>query len=434
MKITGGARFIAPNSTMAAQPIVIPCHDAGAGFVAPSSTIAPKANIAPLKVFVMALFMLSLLMVQPLWIHNAGADMGRIHATDAQISEESQKAIILHNLEEEVLILGTDLKADKKTGIIRFIPFPSEPRVRLAEGDPFQAASELIKKQKLMFLMVTKGGTSSRAPVEMAFHEKIGAHDITVIKVNDVSGFRTWVNAFFRDRGLPQKETYPDVEGVAEDYVKRGINYFVFDFVEVDPTSKFIEPIVYRFKSKELYYPLKTSNTFGGSGSIDLIVAAPGTLCPSPPTPYDSCSRLFGDFEFTKTSTSSEVLPSELKSIYGEAADFFKANKAVFTQLIHFSGKYEFQNDILFDLSKALPHAIGYAEEHQGSPWMLPMEDLVKDIKKQCLLKPEKGPCKALFWKYFFDPKSKTCKEFMWGGCDGVVPFETEKDCRELCE
>lgn len=385
-------------------------------------------------VFTIALFILSALMVQPLWTHNACADMGRIHATDAQVSEESQKAIIFHNLEDEALILGADLKADKKTGIIRFIPFPSEPKVSLAVGDPFAAASELIKKKKLKFLMVTKGGTSSGAPVEMTLHEKIGTHDITVIRINDVAGFRTWVNAFFRNKGLPQKEAYPDVEGVAEDYVKRGINYFVFDFVEVSEETRFIEPIIYRFKSKDLYYPLKTSNTFGGHGSIDLIVAAPGTLCPSPSTPYDSCSGLFGDFVFTKTSTSSEVSPSELKSIYPEATDFFKANKAVFTQLIHFSGKYEFQKDIVFDLSKALPHAVGHAEEHQGSPWMLPMEDVVRDIKKQCLLKPDKGPCKALFWKYFFDPKSKTCKEFIWGGCDGVVPFETEKDCKELCE
>ena len=29
---------------------------------------------------------------------------------------------------------------------------------------------------------------------------------------------------------------------------------------------RFIEPVAYRFKSKELYYPLKTSNTFGGQG------------------------------------------------------------------------------------------------------------------------------------------------------------------------
>src|SRR5450631_1855725 len=64
-------------------------------------------------------------------------DMGMIHATDAKVSEDSQKAIIFHNNSEEVLILGTDLKATKNTGVIRFIPFPSEPTVSLAPNASF---------------------------------------------------------------------------------------------------------------------------------------------------------------------------------------------------------------------------------------------------------------------------------------------------------
>ena len=43
----------------------------------------------------------------------AWADMGQIHASDVQVAEDSQKAIILHNFNEEILILGTDLKAEK---------------------------------------------------------------------------------------------------------------------------------------------------------------------------------------------------------------------------------------------------------------------------------------------------------------------------------
>lgn len=61
-------------------------------------------------------------------------------------------------------------------------------------------------------------------------------------------------------------------------------------------------------------------------------------------------------------------------------------------------------------------------------------DKVIKDIKKRCSLKPDKGPCKAIYWKYFFDSESKRCKEFIWGGCDGVVPFEIEADCKKLCE
>lgn len=78
----------------------------------------------------------------------AYADMGRIYVSDEDVtvSEDAQKAIILHNLSEEVLILGTDLKATKKTGIIRFIPFPREPMVSLAPKGVFEHAAAMIKK------------------------------------------------------------------------------------------------------------------------------------------------------------------------------------------------------------------------------------------------------------------------------------------------
>ena len=62
---------------------------------------------------------------------------------------------------------------------------------------------------------------------------------------------------------------------------------------------------------------------------------------------------------------------------------------------------------------------------------------LVKQIGRadtRCDLKPDGGPCKALFWKYYYNPKTKKCEEFSYGGCDGVVPFETKEECRGMCE
>jgi hypothetical protein len=53
--------------------------------------------------------------------------------------------------------------------------------------------------------------------------------------------------------------------------------------------------------------------------------------------------------------------------------------------------------------------------------------------EKKCLQKPGQGPCKGLFERYYFDPQTQTCKRFFWGGCQGVVPFETEEDCRKTC-
>lgn len=46
-----------------------------------------------------------------------------------------------------------------------------------------------------------------------------------------------------------------------------------------------------------------------------------------------------------------------------------------------------------------------------------------------CDLVPDKGNCRAMITKYYFDKEEGKCKEFIWGGCEGIVPFETLEEC-----
>lgn len=50
----------------------------------------------------------------------------------------------------------------------------------------------------------------------------------------------------------------------------------------------------------------------------------------------------------------------------------------------------------------------------------------------KCELEPDSGFCLAAFPKYYFDKEEGKCKVFTWGGCNGVVPFETLEEC-EAC-
>ncbi len=60
--------------------------------------------------------------------------------------------------------------------------------------------------------------------------------------------------------------------------------------------------------------------------------------------------------------------------------------------------------------------------------------EIQPEADNRCSLAPEAGTCKARFIKYYFDAQESICKEFVWGGCDGVVPFETLESCKEICE
>lgn len=55
-----------------------------------------------------------------------------------------------------------------------------------------------------------------------------------------------------------------------------------------------------------------------------------------------------------------------------------------------------------------------------------------RDCKTQCAAEPQVGECEAAIPKYYFDQDAGACREFTWGGCGGVVPFETLEAC-EAC-
>ena len=44
-------------------------------------------------------------------------------------------------------------------------------------------------------------------------------------------------------------------------------------------------------------------------------------------------------------------------------------------------------------------------------------------------LEPEPGHCEAAITRYYYDRDETRCAEFLWGGCGGVVPFETLEEC-----
>ena len=49
-------------------------------------------------------------------------------------------------------------------------------------------------------------------------------------------------------------------------------------------------------------------------------------------------------------------------------------------------------------------------------------------------MKPDPGPCDAIFPMWFFDFTDGTCKQFNYGGCEGNENrFRSKEECERTC-
>lgn len=76
---------------------------------------------------------------------------------------------------------------------------------------------------------------------------------------------------------------------------------------------------------------------------------------------------------------------------------------------------------LAFLIALAAPLALAAGCSHQPA------------LPEACAQKPESGRCRASITRYYFDDRVGECRAFIWGGCDGVAPFETLEDCNAQC-
>jgi hypothetical protein len=232
------------------------------------------------------------LMVTPLLVGVVAADGGMIPlspptpTTDVTVYGPGQKAIIAWNGEEEILILSTDVYTSEDAPVLRFVPLPSNPKaIEKANFSSFEEIERLIRwhepppPSSPHYGYGGSSGSSGSVPgINITFHEKVGAHDITVVEVHNVSEFIQWTEAYVRDQGIAMNVSGGKLEALVYDYIYRDLNFFVFDLIEAGVERKSIEPIRYRFECDFLYYPLKISKLASGYVNIDVFAITNGAI------------------------------------------------------------------------------------------------------------------------------------------------------------
>lgn len=224
------------------------------------------------------------------WSLAAVADRGSIpFKPQVQIFEPNQRAMIAWNEHEEILLLSTDLHASEPTKVLEVMPFPAQPQVKKGDVEVFKKATALIN-QKLNVQPKRRGilGEIDAVPPaaepagEVTFHEKIGAHDVSVTRVREPTQFVEWVEKYLRSNGVDNPTIPAEVKRAVAEYLRDGYEWFVFDVVELDKKPKTNEAIQYRFNTTSLFYPLRISRVGKGETTIDLLILTPHLLSKFP--------------------------------------------------------------------------------------------------------------------------------------------------------
>ena len=191
------------------------------------------------------------------------------------VYEPGQRAIILWNGEEEILLLSTEIRTSQAVSILEVIPLPAEPEVTLGTFETFEKMQRLLVEKTMWKVASGAGYAGIQAPKNAAritFHEQMGAHDIAVVEVLDKDHFVDWVKDFLTHKGADNPQVRPDFLRIIQNYLERDLNWFVFDTIQATDKVGSRQPIQYRFKTDFLYYPLEISSLETGRTNIDLLL------------------------------------------------------------------------------------------------------------------------------------------------------------------
>jgi outer membrane protein assembly factor BamB len=315
-----------------------------------------------------------------LGLTNVSADGGMIPYHEFSVYEPGQKAIIAWDGQEEIMILSVDVYSEQSTKALHMVPFPSLPEVELGSVESFDKIEEIINRNNWGYGggHDDKNGNQTIAPgienVEIVFHEKVGAHDITAVKINSPIEFSDWVNNFLEGKGIANKELPDELDTVVAHYTDQEIRYFVFDVIELDSNKRSVNPIIYRFETNYLFFPLEISSIIEGYTEITLALITPDDLPINPMALSDlGFHKEYDDF----------ISNSDLIEINEDIAKMFEDTGCLRLYQGHFSLK-DLKNDVVIRRLANVNWMIGEQSYIENTQIVDLNGDGIKEIKVEC--------------------------------------------------
>lgn len=238
--------------------------------------------------WVLTFFVLMLFLIKTS-SHSVYADRGGFSVKAERVSETGQRAIIAWNGTFEVLSLSTDISSTQESEVLEIMPLPSSPSISAGSTGSFLKVQELVNTYfaltstqglgSFAYMRNTLQSTSGQdvPQITIVFQQEIGFHFLTVVKALEASELSEWLTGFLQSRGYPLSLP-ADLQVLLQNYTRNDMHFFVIDMITANSTVKTVEPLVYRFNTSRLYYPLSISNLFSGESEISVFTVTSSEL------------------------------------------------------------------------------------------------------------------------------------------------------------
>jgi hypothetical protein len=262
---------------------------------------------------------------------------------DFTVYEPGQKAIIAWDGTEEILILSVDVQGSKETKVLHMVPIPSLPSVSLGNISSFE------KVNQILYYHLPHDGTDNYGGegeaegenqfgngVKIEFEKTIGPHNVTAVRVENIDGFINWVGNYLSAQGINNVSYIEGTNEVISHYLSQNINYFVFDEINIIKNTTSVEPLIYRFNSSYLYYPLTISSIIDGYSEIEVVTIVPDDV----PVDRSQIRKIRFDEEYR-----FRILHNEIEEIAPEFNDIITGN----AYLHYYKGMFQL-SDLYLDI------------------------------------------------------------------------------------
>jgi len=250
-------------------------------------------------------------------ISGVHSDMVFIPTSIMDIQEPVQIAVITWNDGVEVMLFGVNIIAAEGIKGIGLMPLPSKPEVYLGSNKSF----EIIDK------FVTPRGSTLGIPagdigVSVEFNMVLGPHNVTCLKITYDASAEEIRNNLLRiatENNLDTLAITDQQIQLLQSYASMGYEYFLVDIINAENyTSGFLPPLIIKFRSDKVWYPLRISRLYKGEMYIGVMVITPRA--------FTCDSRLYWDMKYNRIIERStiEKMDPHLASIFSPLDRWFR--------------------------------------------------------------------------------------------------------------